>query len=178
MQLQPSLNFNLQLARIYGEQSNIEKMFDSYLNFISANPTYLDTIKRYISEFITEDSDNEGNIILRKTLLKKIQQNPDLMCNEMLSWLFIQQKDYNKAFAQEKAIYKRQQESLDRVIELGFIAKNNKDYEMAISIFEYVVETSQEISTKLEAQLKIIELKTEIALPKDYNNIENRILQF
>ena len=53
MQLQPSLNFNLQLARIYGEQSNIEKMFDSYLNFISANPTYLDTIKRYISEFIT-----------------------------------------------------------------------------------------------------------------------------
>ena len=172
MQLQPSLNFNLQLARIYGEQSNIEKMFDSYLNFISANPTYLDTIKRYISEFITEDSDNEGNIILRKTLLKKIQQNPDLMWNEMLSWLFIQQKDYNKAFAQEKAIYKRQQESLDRVIELGFIAKNNKDYEMAISIFEYVVETSQEISTKLEAQLKIIELKTEIALPKDYNDIE------
>jgi len=172
MQLQPNLNFNLQLARIYGEQANVEKMFESYLDFVTANPTYLDTIKRYISEFITEDSNNEGNVILRKTLLKKIQQNPNLMWNKMLSWLFIQQKDYNKAFAQEKAIYKRQLESLDRVIELGFIAKNNKDYDMAISIFEYVVDTSQDISTQLEAQLKIIELKTKIALPKDYNDVE------
>ena len=46
----------------------------------------------------------------------------------MLSWLFIQQKDYKKAFTQEKAIYKRQMESLDRVEELANIAynKNNK----------------------------------------------------
>ena len=33
MVLKPVLNFNMQLARIYGEQGNIEKMFNSYIEF-------------------------------------------------------------------------------------------------------------------------------------------------
>ena len=172
MELKPTLNFNMQLARIYGEQGNVEKMFNSYLDFAAANPSYLDSIKRYISEFITEDNNNEGNTILRKALLKKIQQTPDLMWNEMLSWLFIQQKDYNKAFVQEKAIYKRQLESLDRIIELGYIAENQKDYDMAISIFDYIAETTQSISAKLEAKLKSIEIKIKTATSQDYSTIE------
>jgi len=174
MVLKPTLNFNMQLARIYGEQGNVEKMFYSYIEFAESNNKYLDNVKRYISEFISEDSDNESNILLRKILLKKIQESPNLMWNEMLSWLFIQQKDYKKAFAQEKAIYKRELESLDRIIELGLIADNQKEHDIALSIFDYIIETSQEIDTKLNAHLKSQEIK--IALKQDYPEIQKNYL--
>ena len=112
MALKPELNFNMQLARIYGEQGNIEKMFNSYIDFSEINASYINTIKREFSTFISENKENKNNSILRKILLKKIQTDPNFKWNDLLSWLFIQQKDYKKAFTQEKAIYKRQMESL------------------------------------------------------------------
>ena len=97
MEINPDLNYNIQLARIYGEQGDIEKMFNSYLNFIQENNSYLDHTKRAISGFISEDDQNENNVILKRILLKKIQKEPNLLWNEILSWLFIQQKDFKKS---------------------------------------------------------------------------------
>ncbi|PWK20793.1 tetratricopeptide repeat protein [Xanthomarina spongicola] len=174
MLLKPDLNFNIQLARIYGEQGNVEKMFDSYLNFVELNNTYLNTIKRAFSDFISENSDNENNLILKRILLKKIQQEPNLLWNEMLSWLFVQQKDYKKAFAQEKAIFYRQPESLNRIEELAHIASNDSEYETAISIFSYITDIAQDIDTKLTATYYLIEIKTKIALESEYNEISKQ----
>ncbi|MFD2551681.1 tetratricopeptide repeat protein [Bizionia sediminis] len=162
-ELKPSLNFNIQLARIYGEQGNVEKMFESYLQFINTNNSYVSTIKRAMSDFITEDADNENNAILRGILLKNIQQTPNLLWNELLSWLFIQQKDYKKAFAQEKAIFNRQPESLNRIEELAFIAMNDTDYEAAKTIFTYLAETAQNPDVQIGAHYNLlqIDLKTQ-----------------
>ncbi len=171
MKLKPELNFNIQLARIYGDQGNVEKMFDSYLDFVELNDTYLNTIKRAFSEFVSENSDNENNVILKRILLKKIQQEPDLLWNEMLSWLFVQQKDYSKAFAQEKAIFSRKPESLSRIEELAHIALNDSEPQVAISIFTYISDIAQDVETKLNAIYYLIEIKTKIATISEYNNI-------
>ncbi|WP_223034606.1 tetratricopeptide repeat protein [Hanstruepera marina] len=178
MLLKPSLNFNSHLARIYGEQGNVEKMFESYLNFIGHNETYINTIKRAFNEFISEDSETEYNQMLKKILLKKIQQNPDIMWNELLSWLFVQQKEYKKAFLQEKAIFKRQPETLDRIYELAFIATNDEDYEIATEIFTYLSETAQDLDTKIDAYYNLlqIDLKTQSDLKiieDKYTNLFN-----
>ncbi|WP_256935264.1 tetratricopeptide repeat protein [Olleya sp. HaHaR_3_96] len=172
MALKSSVNYNMQLARIYGEQGEVEKMFSSYIDFVQDNTSYLNTIKRNVSEFISEDTNNKNNVYLRKILLKKTQESQDLMWNEMLSWLFIQQKDYNKAFIQEKAIYKRKLTSLRRMIELALIVENQKQYEDAIKIFNFIIENTQEIGTKLSAHLKVLEIKTKIAHPENYAEID------
>ncbi|GGG35019.1 hypothetical protein GCM10010976_03350 [Bizionia arctica] len=169
--LKPDQNFNFLLARIYGEQGKVEKMFESYLNFVEINDTYLNTIKRAFSEFISENNDNENNIILKRLLLKKIQIDQNLLWNEMLSWLFVQQKDFNKAFTQEKAIFFRQPETLDRIEELGNIAINDKEFEIALDIFTYLGETAQDLDTKLDAYYHVINIKTQIATPAEYKNI-------
>ncbi|APX99200.1 tetratricopeptide repeat protein [Lacinutrix venerupis] len=176
MALKPELNFNMQLARIYGEQGNIEKMFNSYINFSEINDTYINTIKREFSTFISENKDNENNIILRKILLKKIQNAPNLMWNDMLSWLFIQQKDYNKAFTQEKAIYKRQMESLDRIKDLAKIAYTQNQPEAAKNIFQFIVDNTQDIDIKIEAHYNLLKIKTEQATKKDYKIINQNYL--
>ncbi|MCX7548484.1 tetratricopeptide repeat protein [Xanthomarina sp. F1114] len=171
MALRPELNFNVQLARIYGEQGNVSKMFESYLNFVEINDGYLNTIKRAFSEFISEDSENENNIILRRLLLKKIQSDQNLLWNELLSWLFVQQKDYNKAFTQEKAIFFRQPESLDRIEELALIAQADNHLDIALNIFTYLTETAQDADTQLKAHYYRLQIKTQMATPSDYPEV-------
>lgn len=167
-----NLNFNMQLAQIYGEQGDVEKMFVSYTNFLEKNPTYVDEIKRAFSEFLHENGSDPNNVMLRKILLKKIQQQPDLLWNDLLSWLFIQQKEFNKAFAQEKAIYNRQPESLDRIIDLAEITVKDQDLEMATTIYDYIIDTAQDTDTKLEAYYNLLQLKTTQASTKDYSEIK------
>ena len=47
-----------------------------------------------------------------------MQLQPNVLWNQLLSWLYIQQRDYSKAFAQEKAIFLREQESLSGILDL------------------------------------------------------------
>ena len=174
--LNPDYNFNIQLAQIYGEQGNIEKMFNSYINFAQSNPVVIRDVKRAVNDFITEDSSNENNVLFRKLLLKKMQQEPNILWNELLSWLFIQQKDFKKAFTQEKAIYKRQPESLQRIEELAAIALNDNENEIAREIYEYVIETAQDAETKLGAHRNLIKIDIKESSESNYGAIKSKYL--
>ncbi|WP_445735701.1 tetratricopeptide repeat protein [Mariniflexile sp.] len=172
MVLKPDYNFNLQLAQLYGEQGNIEKMFISYIDFAEANPLSLGNIKRAINDFISEKSENENNVIFRKIILKKLQQKPNLLWNELLSWLFIQQKDFKKAFAQEKAIFNRQPESLLRIEELAAIASNENELDIAKEIYTFITETAQDANTLLEAHYNLMQLETKQSSKENYQAID------
>ncbi|MGA1226120.1 MAG: tetratricopeptide repeat protein [Tamlana sp.] len=177
MTLDPDYNFNVQLAQIYGEQGDIEKMFVSYINFIESNPVEIRDVKRALNDFISEDSTNENNILFRKTLLKKIQNQPNLLWNELLSWLFIQQKDYQKAFTQEKAIFNRIPESLNRIVELAIIASNDNENDIAKEILNYITETAQDTNTQLEAYQNLLKIEIGETPKSDYEAIKNKYLK-
>tara|TARA_R110002049_G_scaffold308084_3_gene510868 strand:+ start:82 stop:1866 length:1785 start_codon:yes stop_codon:yes gene_type:complete len=170
--LTPDKDYTIQLARIYGDQGNVEQMFANYIDYVNFKPNYLNNIKRAISDFISENKDNENNTYLRRLLLKKIQQEPKAYWYEMLSWLYVQEKAYNKSFIQEKALYKRNPESLDRIIELAITARKDNDDETAKSIFNYILETTQDPTTALTANQYILEIDTENADAKLLNEID------
>ncbi|MDO7173467.1 tetratricopeptide repeat protein [Mariniflexile sp. AS56] len=172
MGLKPEYNFHLQLAQLYGEQGNIEKMFSSYIVFAQTNPIALLNIKRAVSDFISENSENENNILFRKILLRKAQQEPDILWNDLLSWLFIQQNDFKKAFVQEKAIFNRQPESLDRIEELAAIALNKNEQEMAKEIYTFITITAQDLDVLLEAHYNLIQLETKQSTKENYDAID------
>lgn len=170
--LTPDKNYSIQLARIYGDQGNIEKMFSNYIDYIAHRPNYLNNIKRAISDFISENRTNENNIYLRRALLKKIQQEPNEYWYEMLSWLYVQEKAYNKSFIQEKALYRRNPESLDRIIELAVTALNDDDSETSKDIFNYILETTQDAGTALTAHQYILDIDTKNASVKELKRID------
>ncbi len=176
MQLKPDYNFNLQLAQLYGEQGDIEKMLIGYIDFAESNPLTLSTIKRYINDFISENSLSENNILFRKILLKKIQQEPNLLWNDMLSWLFIQQKDFKKAFIQEKAIFKRQPESLSRIEDLAGIALNENDNETAKAIYTFIIDTAQDLDTLLNANYHVLQIEIREGVKENYSRINSKYL--
>lgn len=177
MALNSSYNFSIQLAQLYGEQGHIEKMFNSYLDFTQINPAALPDIKRRINEFLGESGNHENNILFKKTLLKKLQQEPNVLWNQLLSWLFIQQKDFNKAFIQEKAIFNRKPESLDRILELALIAVNDNDTEIATQILNYIITTAQDTDTKLNAHYTLLQLETKQSNANNYSAINDKYLK-
>lgn len=175
MELKPDLNYDFQLARIYGEQGDIAKMYQSYLNLIWEGRTSRSNVLRNIEDFISEDPSNENNVLLRKVLLQNAQKAPDILWNELLSWLFIQQKQYNSAFGQEKAIYKRSEgQSIDRLENLGRIAMEEKDLETATSIYEFVVENTENPNTRLNAELSLIDIALENPSEKVLQTVEKK----
>lgn len=175
MSLKPDLNYDYQLARIYGEQGDIEKMYGSYLKLISDGRASRSNVLRNIDDFISEDPNAQNNIALRKILLQNAQKRPDLLWNELLSWLFVQQKQYKSAFGQEKAIYKRTDgTSFERLQHLGEIAFEDGDVQTAEAVFEYIVDNASDPLTSLNAQLKLIDIDLLNADPNGYANIDRK----
>ena len=170
--LTPDKNYNIQLARIYGDQGNVEKMFVNYIEYVDDKPNYLNNIKRAINDFISENKDSENNIYLRRLLLKKIQQEPKAIWYEMLSWLYVQEKAYSKSFVQERALYKRKPESLDRIFELAETAHKDNDDDAAKLIFNYILDTTQGPTTALMAHQYILEMDTKDADEKTLQQID------
>lgn len=174
MSLNTSRDYSIQLAQIYGEQGKLEKMFEAYLNVIERNENFKNTAQRYFSLYITEDPANEANDIFRKTLLKRSQQSQLLLYNELLSWLFIQQKEYGKALVQERAIHRRNPESLNRMIDLGTIAMNEKDYETAQNAIHYIIEHATTKALLLQANQLLLQIDIELATPDKYTEIQKK----
>jgi len=175
MELNPSVNYNFQIAFIYGEKGEIEQMFHTYLELVSSSENYLSTAKNYIGRFISEDSEDKHNVSLKRLLIKRMQNNPQNSWNQLLSWLFMQQKDYNKAFIQEKALHKRNSSSLNTIIDIGKIAFNDSSFEDARNCFNYVFENSTNLETELITKLYLLEIDMKTNASNEV--IENQFLQ-
>ena len=153
MEKNPNANYNFQIAQIYGEKGEFKKMFESYVNLIDKQESYLNLVQRYASKYITDDPESETNILFKKTLLRKSISNPKNEWNVLLSWLFTQQKQYNKALIQEKALYQRNPTDLSVIFDLGKIAFENKNYESSKLCFDFINEKSSLKEEKIDANL-------------------------
>lgn len=173
----PQISYSIQLARLYGERGDVMKMFESYISLIEKNEKYIDVVQRNFNVYISDDTNNENNSILKKVLFKRLQKNPNILYNQILSWLFIQEQDFNKAFVQEKAIFKRLNTGdFTRFFELGYVMIDAEFYEDAVKVFTYVKEESQNIDFQLEAisaimDAKILNDNSVTEIETDFNDI-------
>lgn len=174
MAISDNMDFNTQLAQIYGEQGELEKMFNSYLNLIEKNLSFKNVAQRYFSMFTTEDPNNEANVILRRVLLQRSQQNPNVLYNDLLSWLFVQQKEYEKAFVQEKAIYKRIGEDMSGILDLAYAAIADEEYEAGKEIVTYLIENALTSKDRLLGYQILMKMEVKTAQPKQYAEIEKK----
>lgn len=170
MEAIPSANYYYQIAAIYGEKGNIEKMFDTYLGLVSKRGGTLANIQRFIGRFVSDDPQDPSNAVFRKLLIKRLQQNPRDEWNKLLSWLYLQQKEYSKAFIQEKAVHKRSQTDLTAIIDLGTMAFETGDYAASQQAFYYVLTHSLDSEDQIEAHYFLLESK--IKQKKDSENIK------
>jgi tetratricopeptide (TPR) repeat protein len=175
IELDKNLNFNVQMALLYGQKGNSDKMIEKFLEESYANPQNLFAIQNQFSRFMTENSDVNFNNALKKALLIRTQQNQDIFWNQYLSWYYVQQKEFGKSFIQEKAIYKRNPESLSNIVNLAQLAIEEDEKETANEILMFVLENTQDRDLQIQAHYFLVEMKIDKAQEKELIGIETEL---
>ena len=142
-------------------------MFSLYLELIEKNENYYTTVQRYVAAFITEDKDNPKNLLFKKLLLKKAQSDPKDSWNILLSWMFMQQHDYDKAFVQEKSLFNRNPGNLERINQIAMLSYSNGDFDTAKEAFRFIIQDKNELvtgsNTKLQAEIYLLKIEQELS---------------
>ncbi len=167
----PKMSFNFQMATLYGQQGNTDLMIETFLQESFQNPQNLPLIQNQLSRFMTEDMGASFNDSLKKALLVRAQKTQDVFWNDFLSWLFIQQKEYGKAFIQQKAIYKRNPDSFANIVNLGQMAIEDNDQDSATEILNFVLQNTRDLDLLIQSNSYLIEMKIDHATEIDYPTI-------
>ena len=135
-----STDFFYETANLRAAKGDVPGMVSDYLDLLQVNPSYLQAVQNGLGRFIDFTSTDDRSDLLRTELLRRIQKYPDnTLYQEMLIWMYIQRKDLTSAFVQSKAMDKRFKEGGQRLIALGDMAVNNKDWGTAAKCYDYVV---------------------------------------
>src|ERR1044072_6358756 len=109
-------------------------MINEYLDALEFRETELANVQNNLQNSLGYD-DREGGIrnpILREELQKRITRNPGkVVLVEFLIFIQKQQRDFEGAFVQTRALDKRQKEEGQRVYELARICVDNQRWETA-----------------------------------------------
>lgn len=168
------LNFDYQMALLQGQMGNLDVMVVKLLDYAYSNQNSTLNVQNQLLFFMQDDMENVFVALLKKELLLRTQKTQDIYWNQFLSWLYINQKEYSKAFIQEKSIYKRNPESFDDIIQLAQICVNEKDNETAQAIFQFVLQNTTDETTILEAQCFLLKNEISNSKPENYPLIQSK----
>lgn len=169
MQVQPNYNFNFQIGMLYGQLGKTDLMIDLLLTESFKNPQNTNLIQTQLSRFMNGENDNTAfKDAMRKALILKTQQDQDVFWNHYLSWFYVQQKEFGKAFIQEKAIYKREPESLISIVNLSQFALNEDDTETAAEILNFILLNTKDQDLLIRTNASLMQIKIDKAAEIDY----------
>jgi tetratricopeptide (TPR) repeat protein len=178
MEVQPNYNFNFQIGMLYGQLGKTDLMIDLLLTESFKNPQNANLIQTQLSRFMNGETDNTAfKDAMRKALILRTQKDQDVFWNHYLSWFYVQQKEFGKAFIQEKAIYKREPESLMSIVNLSQFALNENDTETATEILNFILLNTKDLDLLIQTNARLMEIKIEKAQEKDYPAIETELQQ-
>ncbi len=169
-----SMNFDYQMALLQGQMGNLDVMVVKLLDYAYANINSTLSVQNQLVFFMQDDAENVFANSLKKELLLRTQKTQDIYWNQFLSWLYVNQKEYNKAFIQEKSIYKRNPESFDDIIQLAQICVNENENETAQAIFQFILQNTTDESTVLNAQYFLLKNEISTAKPETYPLIQSK----
>jgi tetratricopeptide (TPR) repeat protein len=175
-EIEPRNNFRYQIALLYGQLGNSEMMISNFLDEAYANPLNSIQIQNQLSRFMADEGNESFNETLRKSLIIRAQKNQDIFWNQYLSWYYVQQREFSKAFIQEKAIYKRNPTSLSSILNLAQLSIDEDDAETAKEILGFVLENTKDLELLIQANSFLIQLKIDKSKEKDFVAINTELI--
>ncbi len=171
--------FSLEMANIYRIMNEKDKMVEEYLNYVIQNPSNLNAVKNTLQNLLSKPDELAS---LELLLFDKIQQYPESeIFGELLIWVNLQQKNFYGAFMQARAIDRRTQSQGARTLNIGLIALDNNDFNNAIKIFSYLIQTYPGSHNYLLSKMYLIrsyEQRVRNTYPIDEREIRNLISDY
>ena len=148
--------YDLQKAQLYALLGEEELMINQYFDFLLRTPNQKKIIFTNIQRFLNNNGiKNENNYLLvKKSLLKIIKSYPQRTdFNEMLIWLFMQNKQYKSALSQVMSLDRRTNNSLNSIYDIGETFLDLGRYNLAIEAFEYIIEKGFDSNLYIDSQI-------------------------
>ena len=112
--------YHNKLAIIYNKLGKTSDMVNTYLELLDQSERYLSAVQNGFSNSIDFDIQLKEKEILRKALIKKVQDYPKkVIYLKLLSWFYLINNDYESAFIQIKALDRNIQNATNLYLFLG-----------------------------------------------------------
>ena len=171
--LVPDNNFGFDIAELYGRKGETQKMIDEYLDIMTENTLFQANVQSVLQYKLSQDSDSNLANLLRLSLLRKIQREPSqLIYNEFLYWLFMQEKDFESALIQAKALDKKTGDTGNRIYSLGEICISNQAWTVAEKCFDYIVAKGSNHPLYIRAKIAMLSAAFEKTTESHYTQAE------
>ena len=128
------MQFSYQLAYVYAYTMDYTKAAEEYASVLIVQPNQLEYIKRRMETYLSAVGAKEESI---KALEK--QRDNDLI-KELLSFLYIRNNQYDKAFELEIELNKLKNDEGLRIYNFANTAYQNGEYDAASKAYSYFVE--------------------------------------
>lgn len=149
--------FNLELGNLYKQIRNYTMMVEEYLDYVDYDLINMPVIQQRMQDVLKDDPDKTVSELFRKSLLGRIQKNPNkIYYSELLLWFNIQEKDFEQAFLQAKSIDRRNDEEGERVFELARLSLASENYDVAIDAFSYIIKKGRNNYLYLESKIGLL----------------------
>ncbi|HWY11860.1 MAG TPA: tetratricopeptide repeat protein [Bacteroidia bacterium] len=139
----PDYPYYYETAEVYKRKGDLKSMINEYLDAVEFKESELTTAQNFLQNALGYDDEGAGfkNPVLKQELIKRIQQHPNkIVFAEFLIFLQKQQKDFEGAFTQSKALDKREKEDGRRIYDLGKLCVSNENYIVAQKCFQYLID--------------------------------------
>jgi tetratricopeptide (TPR) repeat protein len=153
----PFYPFNFELAEVYDNKKDYVAMANEYLDAVAADERTLQSVQNVLQDKFNRNVDPKKNDILKGELLRRVQkENNGSIFSELLLWMLIQQKEFDAAFVQARALDKRKKQEGTRVMDLASICTSNEDFETAVKCYQYVISLGSDSYFYQNARLDLL----------------------
>ncbi|HEY1023733.1 MAG TPA: tetratricopeptide repeat protein [Sphingobacteriaceae bacterium] len=167
--------FAFDLLGLYRFRKDKAMLVHEYLNVLSKNPEVLLQAQSVIGNVFEENADYD---LLKAAVLRRLQKDPqNIGLTEILTWSFIQQKDFDMALRQIIALDKRLKEEGDRVYDFSVVLLNNEAFETAVDALNYLISKGEDNRFYIPARIDLINAKSQLLISGKLDTKELVILE-
>ncbi|MBS1526970.1 MAG: tetratricopeptide repeat protein [Bacteroidetes bacterium] len=149
--------YSFELINLYRFKRDKPDLVEEYLNFLPENASFLNQAENALSGIFEGAADYD---MLKAALYKHIQRDPQqTIYADLLTWQFLQQKQFDQALNQALALSRRQNDDGNSIFELCQTLISNQAYETAIRGYEYIVGKGKDNSLYIPAKIELINTK-------------------
>jgi tetratricopeptide (TPR) repeat protein len=152
--------YTMELISLYRYKRDKENLTTEYLNFLPANPGYLNQAENVFATVYEGDGDYN---LLKFELLKRIQKQPEVtIYADLMTWQYMQQKEYDQALNQAMALSRRRDDKGSSIYDLCRTLTLNGAYDEAIRGYNFILEKGTRADPYyIPSKIDLIEVKNQ-----------------
>lgn len=179
--------YSFDLANLYLKQGNTENAIKAFLDYATPTPEYnpnaVQFVKNNLQKIIIGSQMNMD--AFQTELYARIQKEPSQSTYpELLTWALMQQKNFEDAYIQVKALDRMQNENGKRLIQFAAQVRAEGDFTIAALAYKQILDMGEDKPYFLQAQIAYLEtLQEKMSTTGQYtidevNSLEQQYLSF